>query len=62
VQVAAHARGNWVAVNNALSSTGTITQTIALPEPETEASRRWKFWAKAGGFIVGLASVAGVVW
>jgi hypothetical protein len=60
--VAVHGRGHRVVVNTAQSGDGGTSQVGSTEREESPQSPRGKFWAKVGGAIVGLASVAGMLW
>ena len=48
-------------MNTAQSGDGGTSQVGSTEREESPERERWKFWAKVGGAIVGLASVAGVL-
>jgi hypothetical protein len=77
VQFVVHGKGNRIVVNNAHANGGGVvgqateggmvaqategsSSQISPPEP-AERGSRWKLWTLLGGFIVGTATVIGVV-
>ena len=57
VQIAVHGKGSRITLNNAQSSTGTITQTT---HHRRKTARHGSDGVLIGGFIVGAATVIGV--
>jgi len=56
VEIAVHGRGNRVIVNNAQ-----VTQGDNVARAPDQEGVSWKRWAKIGAFVVGLATIIGVL-
>jgi len=59
VNVAVHGKGHTVTVATAQS--GAYGNSDATQPVEKSESRRWKRWAKVGGFVVGVATIIATV-